>query len=188
MLDPQAYSEWLYPHSLDLKQTANSGLAYCGPDALIPGFPANPRMLLIRLYLQLGTFLDYYTGDHAPSLSLALREEQQAHAQSGPGDIVSLIPEKHRPLLPQLAVNKSWPPVFLTHGSNDSAVLAEESRDLHKMLQDAGVRSVLRIIDGAEHSLDYVPDANKLYGSPGGLFDEIRDFLVQYLRPTEHSN
>lgn len=139
-------------------------------------------MLLSRLYLQLGTYLDYYTGEHNPSLSSVLLA---AHSQEGESEEVlsELVQGKHRFLFPQFAVNASWPPTFLAHGSNDSAVLVEESRNMHKQLQQFGVRSVLNVIEGAEHSLDYVPEAEKVYGTPGGLFDQIRDFLVQSLQP-----
>lgn len=137
-------------------------------------------MLLSRLYLQMGTYLDYYTGEHNPSLSYALRS---AHLQRE-GDTTNLedfVPPRHRPLFPHMAVNSSWPPTFLAHGSNDSAVLVEESQNMHRLLEQSGVKSMLRVIDNAEHSLDYVPDAEEIYGKPGGLFDEILDFLLECL-------
>lgn len=185
VLDPQAYSAFLYPQSQELKPTAQSELAYCSADAPIPGFPANPRMLLSRLYLQLGTYLDYYMGEHDPSLSSVLRN---AHFQSEKDglNLENLIPLKHRALFPQFAIDTSWPPTFLAHGSNDSAVLVGESVNMHRLLQECEVESVLRVVEGAEHSLDYVGDAEEIYGAHGGLFDEIRDFLVRCLQPPPH--
>ncbi|KAI0345866.1 alpha/beta-hydrolase [Trametopsis cervina] len=188
MLQPQDYSDYLYPQSALLSPTSNSGLAYHGPDAPIPGFPANPRMLLNRLYLQLGTYLDYYTGEHEPSLSQRLREaiaETPATQHEHLEHVKSHIPPKHIPLFPQFAVDSSWPPVFLAHGSQDSAVWMKESINLHRILHESGVPSVIRIIDGAEHSLDYVPNAEELYGQPRGLFDQVRDFLVLHLQSTQ---
>lgn len=176
VLDPQVYSEFLYPHCQELNPAAQSELAYCSADAPIPGFPANPRMLLSRLYLQLGTFLDYYTGEHDRSLSSLLRN---AHSQP---DLEQLIPPKHRALFPQFAVDATWPPTFLAHGSKDSAVLVGESINMHRLLQECDVESILHVVDGAEHSLDYVVDAEKIYGVNGGLFDEVRDFLVRCLQ------
>ncbi|KAI0702281.1 alpha/beta-hydrolase [Cytidiella melzeri] len=187
LLDPEAYSDYLYPRCLELEPTSRSALAYHGADAPIPGFPANPRMLLNRLYLQLGNYLDYYTGVHEPSLSQTLRQAVEAvegEAQSDyPADrLKALIPAQHLPLFPQFSVDSSWPPVFLAHGSRDSAVWMKESESMHGLLCEAGITTVFRIIDGAEHSLDYVANAEDLYGKPGGLFDDVCQFLVNHLR------
>jgi acetyl esterase/lipase len=184
MLDPEKYMEYLYPQCLELEPTSYSPLSYHGPDAPIPGFPANPRMLLNRLYLQLGTYLDYYTGEHDPSLSSSLRSILNDKGQEHDFDTLkSLIPAQHHPLFPQFDVNPSaWPPVFFVHGSADSAVWMQETVNMQKRLHDAGVTTIVRIIEGAEHSLDYVPNAGEIYGTPGGLFDEICNFLTGYLR------
>lgn len=193
MLDPAAYSEFLYPQSTKLNPTSDSALAYHGADAPIPGFPANPRMLLNRLYLQLGVYLDYYTGAHEPSLSATLLEAAEGRpnresASTAASDysldkMVPLIPRNHlKALFPQFTVDSSWPPVFLVHGSIDTAVKLEESLNMQRLLNDAGVDNVLRIVEEAEHSLDYVADAEERYGRPGGLFDEIGQFLVDHLR------
>ncbi|KAI0801924.1 alpha/beta-hydrolase [Irpex lacteus] len=186
MLDPSAYSEFLHPRSQELKATADSALAYHGADAPIPGFPANPRMLLNRLYLQLGVYLDYYTGDHEPSLSSALREPAEG-SQYSIAKLKPLIPAEHLALFPQFNVDPSWPPVLLVHGSEDTAVKLEESLNMNRLLDDAGVENVLSIVDGAEHSLDYVADAEKRYGEPGGLFDSIAQFLVDHLPHRERN-
>lgn len=180
MLYPAAYSEFLHPHSSELRATADSALAYHGVDAPIPGFPANPRMLLNRLYLQLGVYLDYYTGDHEPSLSSTLREAAEG-SQYSIAKLKPLIPAEHLALFPQFNVDPSWPPALLVHGSEDTAVKLEESLNMKRLLDDAGVENVLSIVDGAEHSLDYVADAEKLYGGSGGLFDSIVHFLVNHL-------
>ncbi len=182
MLDPAAYSQFLHPHSSELRATADSALAYHGADAPIPGFPANPRMLLNRLYLQLGVYLDYYTGDHEPSLSSKLHEPAEG-SQYSITKLKPLIPAEHLALFPQFNVDPSWPPVLLVHGSEDTAVKLEESLNMNRLLLDAGVENVLRIVDGAEHSLDYVADAERRYGGPGGLFDSIVQFLVNHLPP-----
>ena len=193
MLDPAPYSEFLYPQSTKLKPTSDSSLVYHGADAPIPGFPANPRMLLNRLYLQLGVYLDYYTSMHEPSLSTASLEAAEghtshdsavsAHSDYSTDKLKPLIPPNHlQALFPQFNVDASWPPVFLVHGSIDTAVKLEESLNMQRLLNNAGVDNVLRIVEGAEHSLDYVADAEERYGGPGGLFDEIGQFLVDHLR------
>ncbi|KAI0086457.1 alpha/beta-hydrolase [Irpex rosettiformis] len=187
ILDPTTYSDFLYPQSLKLLPTADSALAYHGTNAPIPGFPANPRMLLNRLYLQLGTYLDYYTGAHETSLSAKLLEAAEGGSDNSDSNysidnLKPLIPSSHLPLFPQFAVDSSWPPTFLVHGSADTAVKLDESIHMHRLLTDADVTTVLKVVEGAEHSLDYVSDANEKYGKAGGLFDEIGMFLVDRLR------
>ncbi|KZP06034.1 hypothetical protein FIBSPDRAFT_876908, partial [Athelia psychrophila] len=105
-------------------------------------YPTNERMFLSRLSLQLGMMFDYLTGEHAPNLSSKLQQalafnkrdlatldypytpSQHAEFDSVNNRIKALIPE--RPLLAfsQFSVTSSWPPTYLVHGSNDSAVLA----------------------------------------------------------------
>lgn len=139
-------------------------------------------MLLSRLYLQLGNYLDFYTGSHDPSLSMALRDLKTENRTLAPEDLNTLLAPHHLSLFPQFADMSSWPPVMMVHGSDDSAVLVEESIHMHELLRQAGVRSLLRVVDGSDHSLDYVKDADILFGKPGGLFDDIRDFLNQHLQ------
>lgn len=151
-------------------------LAYHGPDYRIPGYPANPRLLLPRLYLQLGTWLDYYTGQHEPSLSAQLRG-----AQTG-ADLTSLLLDEHRALFPQLYVDMAWPPAFLVHGNKDSAVPVVESQNMERLLKSAGVKVTLKVVDGQEHSFDKAEGAEETFGGLGGLFDEIITFLAEGLR------
>ena len=165
---------------MSLAVTSESELAYHGPEFHIPGFPANPRMLLPRLYLQMGTWLDYYTGMHEPSLSTSLRS---AVTSAGDGILGSHIPDEHKSLFPQLHVDSSWPPTYLAHGSMDTAVPVQESRNIARLLGSVGVDVVLKILEGEEHSLDKRPGADKTFGGPGELFDDVKDFLVKTLRP-----
>ena len=150
-------------------------------------------MLLGRLYLQHGTFLDYYTGAHAPSLSAALRAQLTLDAPSSSSSTAAApslpqnaehrdkIPAEHRALFPQFCVAPGLPPMFLVHGTADTAVLLVESQNFHRLLQDAGVASTLEIVDGKEHSFDYEPSAEAEFGAPGGLFDRAMGFLQEML-------
>ena len=177
MLEPDDFSEFLYPQCTQLQSTSGSELAYHGPDFRIPGFPANPRMLLPRLYLQLGVWLDYYTGEHEPSLSEALR----AAADEGV-DLRVCVQSGQTKLFPHLNVDSSWPPTFLLHGSADTAVPVEESKSLRELLLQADIDVTLRVLDGQEHSFDKAPGADEAFGGPGGLFDEVRNFLLKQMR------
>ncbi|EJC98122.1 alpha/beta-hydrolase [Fomitiporia mediterranea MF3/22] len=178
ILDPDVFQEFLYPFPPDLKSTSDSALAYYPANhPIAPGMPANLRMQLCRLYLQLGVYLDYYTGEHEPSLSARLRavtEERHYDRERRVKALRTLIPEKHVPLFPQLLIDSSFPPTFMIHGELDSAVHSQESYNVARLLDSNGVKKVLRIANGEEHSFDYAEGAMEKY-SP--LFDEAFDFI-----------
>lgn len=151
-------------------------------------------MLLGRLYLQLGVWLDYYTGEHEPSLSSKLRDALKLAEQenpsldidsSGPSDdgtlehLRRLIPEQHLALFPQFGVTPDWPPTYLAHGALDSAVPIHDSDNMRTLLERAGVSVEFDIIEGKEHSFDYEPNAEVMYGS--GQFDSMGDFIERCL-------
>ncbi|KAL1950706.1 hypothetical protein VTO73DRAFT_5830 [Trametes versicolor] len=179
ILEPGDFSEYLYPASTQLQPTADSPLAYHPPTFRIPGYPANPRMLLGRLYLQMGTFLDYYTGSHNPSLSAILRAHLRDQPQADHS--APAIPAAHRHLFPQFMITSALPPMFLIHGSSDTAVVIKESHNLQSLLEAAGVRAELVVVEGKEHSFDYEPNAEEEFGGPGGLFDRAASFLQEAL-------
>lgn len=150
-------------------------------------------MQLARLYLQLGTFLDYYTGRHEPSISATLREtstslDREPDSAELYARILSpLVPSELCRLFPQLLIPPSksdsfqWPPTFLVHGTADTALSADESRHLAALLQRAGVDVTLQLVEGKEHSFDYAHDAEDLFGGEGGLFDAAVGFLAYHL-------
>ena len=183
ILDPHDFPEFLYPASGTLEPTTDSPLAYHSSSYHIPGYPANPRMLIGRLYLQLGSFLDYYTGNHNPSLSHTLRavlgadSDNTDHAHHVE-QMRILIPNHHLPLFPQFGVTPAWPPTLLCHGTTDSAVRVEESRNMKVLLEGAGVPVRLIEFEGREHSFDYEPGAEVRHHIQ---FDEIWDCLRRWL-------
>lgn len=178
ILDPHAFAEYLPPQSSELQMTSDSPLAYHPADAATPGYPANPRMLLARLYLQLGNFLDMYTGQCG--LSLQLREAIACNSTGRPSG-VGRINDKDLSLFPQFCVSPSWPPCFLIHGADDTAVPVAESRHMQQLLESNQVPVTVKIVPNREHSFDYAEDAIVSFGGPSGLFDEVKDFILSHL-------
>ncbi|KAF7966186.1 hypothetical protein HWV62_39710 [Athelia sp. TMB] len=194
MLDRADFAIYMHPAIASLPPISSSPLSY-NPETR---YPTNERMFLSRLYLQLGIMLDYLTGEHSPSLSeglqtslasdkldLATRTHPYAASEYAAFDnvnhrIKALIPERVLPAFSQFSVTSSWPPTYLVHGANDTAVLAHESYYLHHLLANAGVDAKLQIIEGKEHSFDYEPDAEELHGKE--VFDEVARWLEHQLR------
>ncbi|PSR83859.1 hypothetical protein PHLCEN_2v5568 [Hermanssonia centrifuga] len=201
LLDPDLFAEFLHPRCTTLQDTSGSPLAYHSADAPIPGYPANPRMLLARLYLQLGTWLDYYTGTH--DVSIALRNTASLTGDSSYGSVSekpdssdvlhknsllknAVLSDEHLPLFPQFNVTTSWPPCLVIHGAQDTAVLVQESYHMAHLLERTQVDATLRVVEGREHSFDYAPGAYEVFGGSGGLFDEVRDFIVRHILPASN--
>jgi dipeptidyl aminopeptidase/acylaminoacyl peptidase len=122
-------------------------------------------MQLTRLYLQLGNFLDYYTGLHEPSISQKIQNTRDG----------SKIPENCRQLFPQLCVNSEWPETLLCHGTADTAVKVEESIHLYTLLKGASAKVELVKFEGKEHSFDYASNAEDELKTQ---FDYIAAFLL----------
>ncbi|KAJ7160074.1 alpha/beta-hydrolase [Mycena filopes] len=183
LLDPAKFTDFLYPQCNSLETITDSALAYLPASHPQAGWPANPRMPLPRLYLQLGVTLDYSTGLHEPSLSAQLRPlldtDVAADLFALQDAMKALVPPEHHVLFPQFNITSEFPPTFLCHGAEDTAVHVEESQHLYALLQRAGVPAKLLVIDGASHSLDYAPNAEELYASH---FDEMAGFLGKLLR------
>ncbi|KDR82927.1 hypothetical protein GALMADRAFT_859394 [Galerina marginata CBS 339.88] len=180
LLESSDFSEYLYPYTHGtLSPISDSPLAYHPQTYHIPGYPANKRMLLARLYLQLGTFLDYYTGMHSPSLSKLLLDILETEGTPTVEDYKRLIPQGHRSIFPQLGVNRTWPATILLHGTADSAVPIEESRHMRQLLEDSQVPVELLEFSDKEHSFDYEPGAEEEWKEK---FDGVKDFLHKWLR------
>lgn len=182
MLDPDVFREFLHPFPAESQPSSDSPLAYHPPNhPSTPGMPANLRMQLCRLYLQLGVFLDYYTGQYDPSLSSQLRSILDDH-DDNPEMLTKLfqtaIPERHILLFPQLLVDSTFPPTFLLHGELDSAVRSEESSNIARLFNLHGVENILRIVKGEEHSFDYAEGAEARHTF---VFDEAFHFVKNIL-------
>ncbi|KAJ7143545.1 Alpha/Beta hydrolase protein [Mycena crocata] len=183
LLDPAKFAEFLYPRCQSLEPVTESALSYLPADSPTPGWPANPRMPLARLYLQLGVVIDYVTGQHEPSLSATLRPllntDVAVDSFAFQDAMKTLIRPEHHAVFPQFSVTPNFPPTFLCHGSVDSAVPVVESQHMHALLQRAGVSVRMLVLEGADHSFDYAPGAEASYASH---FDEMADFLKNMLK------
>ncbi|KIM47058.1 hypothetical protein M413DRAFT_268696 [Hebeloma cylindrosporum] len=180
ILDPEEFTDFLYPYKGGTPTTiVDSPPAYHPPTYHIPGYPANRRMLLPRLYLQLGVFLDYYTGMHQPSISKVLREIlDKGETEGNANGFKQAIPEIHQTVIPQIMVDGNWPATMLLHGTADTAVPIEESRHLRGLLDAAGVPVDFIEFNGKEHSFDYETDAEEVWKEQ---FDMVKAFLYKSL-------
>jgi acetyl esterase/lipase len=177
-LNTDDFTDFLWPRSLELEPISDSPIAYHPPESERPNYPANPRMLLPRLYGERGLYLDYYTGSHAPSLTAQLRSIGRP---SEAEDEMKEILGQHVHLFPQFADPKSFPPTFLIHGTADIAVLPSESRRMQVRLSSAGRECILREIEGQPHSFDNHPRKESFEE----LYDEAVDFLKKHLLPID---
>ncbi|TDL22162.1 alpha/beta-hydrolase [Rickenella mellea] len=176
LMDPTEWSEFLHPISPGLPWTSAQPIAYAPQDSADPGCPIYPRMLVPRLYLQLGTFLDYFTGEHEPNISGRLRQALEGSYDSpiSPEKLRPLVPKQHLPIFPQVNLSSSFPPTFLIHGEADSAVPVRESRNMYESLKRLAVMVELRLISGKEHSFDYKPGAEAEHSV---VFNEAINFI-----------
>ncbi|KAF8157501.1 alpha/beta-hydrolase [Pholiota molesta] len=172
LLDPSQFQDYIYPFS-------NGPIAPTSDIPFVIGIPpTSRRFAMAPLYLQLGTYLDFVTGQHEPSFSGALRTVLEDESKNF-SNLEKAIPEKHRRLFPQLAVDASWPPTLLMHGTADTAVLPEESYHFHALVVAAKVRAVLLEIPDVDHLFDFAPDAEEKWGTQ---FDLTRDFISDCLQ------
>ena len=182
MLDPSDFRQFLHPNTLNLEEIADSP-----PDYEILNmnpYPSNPRMRLSRLYLQMGVFLDYYTGLHCPSLSSRLRQILKAEGNVDLPSVpfTSTNRESYLALFPQYSITSEFPPTFLIHGEYDSAVLLRESQNLRDLLEAANVKNRLVVVKGEEHSFDfrvaaYTPGLDALLAD---LSEQIFAFISEH--------
>lgn len=173
-IEAKDYPEFVYPKSKELKPISASTPTYHGDDYYIPGFPSNPRMLIMRIYLQDGNFLDYYTGQHSPSLSENLRVHLDPE---NPPDWTTIMPQEHLGLFPQLNTAE-FPPSFFIHGMADILVNFSESQTLLNLLVSRGTPAVFKVCEGEGHSFDYADTAE---GKWGAVFNEAFAFVAKYV-------
>jgi hypothetical protein len=100
------------------------------------------------MYAQLGTYIDYYTGEYKLGLSETLIdallsqdwEKNSSISLHVQVHMAELIPKKQHALFPQLLVanwdsnanfNSKFPPALLCHGDADGAIMLSESRGAH---------------------------------------------------------
>jgi acetyl esterase/lipase len=174
LVDPTNSKKLLYPFPEGLPAPTSDA-----PSAINPatGLPAEPRMPLTHLYIQLGTWLDYYTGEFNPSLSGILRNALDANVPRL--SLRDLVPERHRFLFPTLMVNSSWPPTLMLHGTGDTAVPVHSSRRMKLLLTNAGVSAELIELEGKEHLFDTEPNADIEFAD---VYDKVADFLKRCMQ------
>ena len=174
LVDPASLKKFLPPFTEGLPEPATD--VFPSYNAAT-GLPAEPRMTLTVLTIQLGNWLDYYTGEFNPSLSGILRDALNAGVP--PLEIRDLVPERHRVLFPTILVNSSWPPTLMVHGTADTAVPILSSRRLKHLLTDAGVSAELIEVEGKDHVFDVQPNNDVGLSE---LYDKVEEFLKRCMQ------
>ncbi|BGP21658.1 secreted hydrolase [Rhodotorula toruloides] len=107
--------------------------------------PDQLRNTLFYFLIQTGSFLDTLSGIKGVSAELAkLPAEERAQA----------VPEHVKRVVPHLSVSPSFPSTYLLHGTHDSFVFPAESRNMYRVLREAGVEAKLAEVEGGEHGFD----------------------------------
>ncbi|TDZ21507.1 Non-reducing polyketide synthase ausA [Colletotrichum orbiculare MAFF 240422] len=77
-----------------------------------------------------------------------------AMTQIANGNVMNTIVPSHNwdEVDPIRNITPSFPPTFIVHGQADTMVSIDLSRDLYRVLQEKGVKSVLQEIPGEEHT------------------------------------
>ncbi|KDQ12858.1 hypothetical protein BOTBODRAFT_161059 [Botryobasidium botryosum FD-172 SS1] len=138
------------------------------------GVPADPRMIIHRLFSQQGTYLDYVVGEKG--MSTALNAQIEIGASASAGVLWDLIPERARGLFPQFHITKAFPPTLFIHGTADTMVWAQESVSFGKRLDEVGVPNKVALVEGAGHSFDYHTE-----GVHEAMLRESIAFVAQYI-------
>lgn len=174
LLDPADSKDFLYPFPAGLPAATSDA-----PHAINPatGLPSEPRMALSLLSIQLGNWLDYYTGEFNPSLSGILRDALDANLPRL--SVRDLVPERHRSLLPTFLINSSWPPTLMVHGTADTAVPVLSSRRMKLLLTNAGASAELIELEGKEHFFETQPNNDVVFAE---VYDKAEEFLKKCMQ------
>ncbi|KAK9894110.1 alpha/beta-hydrolase [Cystobasidium minutum MCA 4210] len=105
---------------------------------------AENRLSLIPYWAKTGETLDWITGEKGLAKKLrGLKTDEER---------IAVLPEKIRPLFPQLSVEQ-YPPTVLVHGDQDTVVDYVDSVKMHQALKDAGKETEFYTLDGEPHAL-----------------------------------
>lgn len=103
------------------------------------------RNTLFYYLIQTGSFLDIISDTEGISADLA---------DLPVGERAQAVPDHVKRFVPHLGVSPSFPPTYLLHGTLDSVVFPAESRNMYRVLREAGVDAKLAEVEGGEHSFD----------------------------------
>lgn len=81
-------------------------------------------------------------------------------------------PEKWRMASPVAHITEKSPPTFILHGTADTTVDRDQSKELDTALRAAGVESTLRMVPGANHAWALKTDDFDLTGDVTAFFDK----------------
>lgn len=87
-------------------------------------------------------------------------------------------PELYKLASPGTHADKNDPPILILHGTADKTVDVEQSKQLAEVLQQAGTRHELIIVEGAPHTFHLQPKQRDLR-------PVVLEFFDRYLRPSK---
>jgi acetyl esterase/lipase len=149
------------------KQTSES---YGTFDKDIPLLDDADRRLNLALYWsKTGETLDYITGEKGLAEKLRALKTQEER--------IAALPDKVKPLFPQLFVDK-YPPTVLMHGDKDDVVAYEDSVKMHDALKKSGKETELYTLDGEPHAL---VDLGMISDPTRVKLMKVFDFMAKHL-------
>ncbi|KIR36614.1 hypothetical protein I352_01572 [Cryptococcus deuterogattii MMRL2647] len=117
--------------------------------------------------LQNAIFLDRLLG--IPGISAGLRVMSRAEREEYMSSLEA------RKFLPQLLIGPNFPPSYLVHGGADTAVRAEESRNVARKLEELGVEHVYKEFGDLEHGFDWLDCPRR------PELDDVIPFLLRHV-------
>lgn len=91
---------------------------------------------------------------------------------------LSIIPDDAKKLIPQLVLDSSFPPTYLSHGTLDASVLPTESARMYDQLKVLGVDAELTFVEGFGHMYEFGRESDPVVRK---VLDGIVTFLVKHL-------
>ncbi|UJR35056.1 hypothetical protein I4U23_027832 [Adineta vaga] len=132
------------------------------------GEKARTTGVLIQIFTETGTFLDYLTG--ISGLSASLRSVPNE-------DVLKKIPQESHCLFPELYA-ATFPPTYFVHGTADQVTPVDNATHLAEQLQLNHITHVLVLAEGRGHGFNAESDAEEVYNK---YIKDVIAFLLKHV-------